>query len=550
MPPETPFGFGGSDWLELSVVAAFVLFCFLWRPWISKLGGILANKMIWSMVILAILPIGLRLALLPHHPAPIPDIYDEFGHILVADTLRHFRLANPPHAFSRFFETFFVLQQPTYSSIYPLGQGFALALGWNLFGHPWAGVLLTTAAFCSLCCWMLLGWTTPGWALAGGLLAVFEFGPLSRWTNSYWGGSFAAAAGCLVFGALPRLRRYPRWRNAALLGIGFATHFLIRPYESIFLGLAIAGYVILWPPKINQVRCAAIFAAFVAPAVGLSLLQNKEVTGKWTELPYSLSQYQYGVPAALTFQRDPVPHRSLTPQQRLEYELQIAFRGGLKDTISSFLLRLEYRVRYYRFFFYAPLYLAIPFFFASFRDHRFIWVAATLLLFALGTNFFPAFQLHYVAGVTSLFVLVSIVGLEQLSRFSPQAARLLFVLCAVQFFLWYGLHIFENSSISAALLPYETWDGINHDNAEPRREVAAQLAKLPGKILVFVRYSPNHVFQQEWVYNAADIDASRIVWARDLGTEEDEKLRAYYPDREALLLEPDVSPPRLKPYQP
>ncbi len=53
---------------------------------------------------------------------------------------------------------------------------------------------------------MLRGWTTPEWALLGGVLAVIEFGPLNAWMNSYWGGSLAGVAGCLVFGALPRVR--------------------------------------------------------------------------------------------------------------------------------------------------------------------------------------------------------------------------------------------------------------------------------------------------------------------------------------------------------
>jgi hypothetical protein len=48
---------------------------------------------------------------------------------------------------------------------------------------------------------------------------------------------------------------------------------------------------------------------------------------------------------------------------------------------------------------------------------------------------------------------------------------------------------------------------------------------------------------------SADIDGSRLVWARDLGAEENEKLKAYYPDRTVLLLDPDFRPPRLRPYQ-
>ena len=74
-----------------------------------------------------------------------------------------------------------------------------------------------------------------------------------------------------------------------------------------------------------------------------------------------------------------------------------------------------------------------------------------------------------------------------------------------------------------------------------------QLEAAPGRQLIFVRYGPQHRFQ-EWVHNAADIDGARIVWARDLGADENQKLLRYYPDRTAWLLEPDARPPRLRSY--
>jgi len=50
------------------------------------------------------------------------------------------------------------------------------------------------------------------------------------------------------------------------------------------------------------------------------------------------------------------------------------------------------------------------------------------------------------------------------------------------------------------------------------------------------------------VYNGANIDKSKVVWARDMGAAENEELIHYYKDRRAWLLEADETPPRLAPY--
>ncbi len=186
------------------------------------------------------------------------------------------------------------------------------------------------------------------------------------------------------------------------------------------------------------------------------------------------------------------------------------------------------------------------------REFRFAWVALTLALFALGVNFFPAFQFHYEAAVTCLFVLVSVTGLAQIGKWpaGAGAARILLLLCFAHFALWYSVHVFDDSEISTAMRSHETWDAINHENPGRRIFVSHELAKVPGKLLVFVRYWPRHIFQNEWVYNEADIDEARIIWARDLGAEEDEQLRRYYSGRSVWVLEPDATPPRLTPYQP
>jgi hypothetical protein len=558
-PLLNPLGFGAGDFIELTFAALLVLLV-LARARIEPSARKFAERTGWCMLLLAALPVALRLLLIPQRAIPSPGGADDFSYLLLADTLSHFRLANPPHPLRQFFEAIFVLQEPTYSSIFPLGQGIVLAIGRAVFGHPWAGVALSVAAFCSLCYWMLRAWTTPGWALVGGALAALEFGPLNQWMNTYWGGAFSATAGCLVFGALPRLRQGGRPLDAVLLGTGLGLQLLTRPYEFVLLVFSVLLFL---TPALRErkewrklARAAQVAALMVVPAVALTLLQNRAVTGSWTTLPYQLSRYQYGVPATFTVQPNPVPHRALTAQQKLDYEMQSAVHGDNTDSFGSYFQRLGYRLRFYRFFFLAPLYVALPAFLLRIREFRFAWLSVVLLVFALGANFYPYFYSHYVAAVACLFVLISVTALERVSRLrirgypaGEEASRLIVVLCAGHFLFWYGLHLFGNDETTQALARYESWDFINYGDPEGRIEIDNRLAQVPGKQLVFVRYSLRHVFR-EWVHNAAEIDSARVVCAGDLGAAENEKLRRYYPDRAVWLLEPDARPPKLSRYEP
>jgi hypothetical protein len=552
---DVPFSFGSADLLEL-VIGALLAALVLAAPWVERSARALAVRPRTSMAVLAALPIVLRLLLLPHHPVPQPNIRDDFGHLLVADTLLHGRLANPVHPWHAFFETTFVLQQPAYSSVYPPGQGLLLACGRLLFDTPWAGVLIANGALAALCCWMLRAWTSPLWALAGGLLVVCMLGPLNEWMNTYSGGTLSAIAGCLVFGSLPRLRSNFRKRDASLLGLGVALQMITRPYECVLLVIAAALYfvpVLRRPAELRRlIPLTAVAVVAALPGLILTVLQNKAVTGSFTTLPYVLGQYQYGVPAALTFAPNPVPHRQLTPQQELEYKSQRSFHGEEPDTLGKFLLRLEYRVRFYRFYFFAPLYVALAAFLVATRGYRRGYVLIACAVFALGTNFFPYLYPRYLAGVACLFILISVAGLQTLSgvivRGQPagrRAAIVILALCASQFLFWYTLHVFDDQDLSIALKQYESWDFINHRDSGERESVERELKEVPGRKLVFVSYWPNHLFQHEWVYNAADIEASEVIWARDMGAGEDEKLAHYYANRSVWLLEPDAQPPKL-----
>jgi hypothetical protein len=540
LPLHNPIGFGAADFIELALAALLVVFVLAWAR-IELMAQKLAAKTGWCMVLLAGLTMALRLALLSSHPVPTPQGADDYSYLLLGDTLAHFRLANPTHPLHQFFETNFVLQQPSYSSIYPIGPALALALGQIVFHLPWAGVVLSEAAFCALCYWMLRGWVTPGWALIGGLLAVCEFGPLCYWMNCYWGGAVSAAAGCLVFGALPRLRDHGRIRDAILLGIGVGLQMLSRPYESIILDVAVLMFVLATPRKFAKL--APVAALAVVPFIVLLAFHNRAVTGSWTTLPYMLSRYQYGVPTTFTFQSNPVPHAQLTAAQQLYYEGQSAAHNAM----PGFFDRLTSRIPFTRFFLLPPLFLALPFFPLLLREFRFAWVALTLLLFVIGSNFYPYFFPHYVAAGACLVLLAAVAGIERLSRWNAIAARWIVILCGAHFLFWYGIEALGDDKVLNAVSSYGSWDVISGGDPEHRAAIDSQLAHAPGQQLVFVRYFAGHGYH-EWIHNAADIDRARVVMALDLGPEENQTLERYYPGRTVWLLEPDAIPPRLTPY--
>ena len=95
---------------------------------------------------------------------------------------------------------------------------------------------------------------------------------------------------------------------------------------------------------------------------------------------------------------------------------------------------------------------------------------------------------------------------------------------------------------------------LTHTQIEPewprgnldRARLLAQLSQLPGMHLVLVRYGGHHDVDHEWVWNEASIDDAKVVWARDMGEQQNQELLQYFNTRHAWQVNGDDSPPRVE----
>ena len=162
------------------------------------------------------------------------------------------------------------------------------------------------------------------------------------------------------------------------------------------------------------------------------------------------------------------------------------------------------------------------------RGMRFALIAGALFLVALvGESWSLP---HYAAPATGLLFLIVAqcsrrIALLKLFRFriGRLAAQAIPVLVAVA--------LVSRMATAVAHSPKQRrWFRSNPE----RGEMMSHLGELPGKHVVVVAYAPAHDADNEWVYNSADIDGAKVVWARDMGVEKNRALRRYFADR-ALL---------------
>jgi hypothetical protein len=534
------------------MLAVFGLACIAPRFGTRVLGPIegfaarLAEKKLLSICLLATAAAIIRVSLLPMLPAPVPEIADEFSYLVAADTFAHGRLANPPHPMWIYLDTFHVNQQPSYGSIYPPVQGAILALG-QILGHPWIGVLLSVSAMCAAVLWMLQGWLPPPWALLGGILVFLRFGIFSYWINSYWGGAAAAIGGALAIGALPRILHSCRTRDSVILAIGTAILANSRPFEGFIFLIPVFVVFLAWLSdrrggswRMKLQRAVAPLCLVLLLSAAFMLYYNKRTTGNPSQLPYTLNaENHFFVSPIFAWQKSKQPFHFSNPQFDALYNVwwpSVAWTNGRPDTPKHIAMALSNNARTFVWFYLWPELclplIALPWLLRDRRVRILLWQWAICFVgFVLVAWFKP----HYAAPLTATTFGLVVQGLRHIRRWRFYERPI-------------GIGL-SRALIFCALLFVGSHPSFNHllSHIDNRAEITKQLNAMPGGQLVIVRYSARHNPQEEWVYNSADIDHAKVVWARDIPSVSRQPLLDYFHGRRVWLLEPDSGMPQLLP---
>jgi len=114
------------------------------------------------------------------------------------------------------------------------------------------------------------------------------------------------------------------------------------------------------------------------------------------------------------------------------------------------------------------------------------------------------------------------------------------------------------SRAAVVLLAVDAALGVAHGVCDPlrwactgdpsRAAIIERLSHAPGKHLVIVRYPEGYNVHNDWVFNGAEIDSAKLLWARETNPQQNQKLFDYFKDRRIWLIKPEENNTELIPY--
>jgi hypothetical protein len=512
--------------------------------------GTMGRRPVFCACGLLVAVVFVRVALLLRFPVPVGGIHDEFSYLLMGDTFAHGRLSSPPHPMWMSLEAFHVNFFPRYASMYPPLQGVVLAVG-QVLGSPWIGVVLSCGAMAAVMYWMLLAWVPSRWALLGSIVLWLKFCVTSYWINSYWGGAVGATGGALLLGALARIVRKPRIRDAALFALGLAILANSRPYEGFLFSLP-AGIYLFYGLFTRARRLQAVsrwkivvlpMLAVLIPTVVAMAIYNHSLTGHVLVFPETLNVRTYHTAPMFLFQA-PKPPLQYHNQQFEEF-----YNGWEREEYdhtweSVKCLTWLKTVRFFSAFGWWGMFLAAPGIYWVLRNPRLRLLWIMLALVAAGAYVVVWSNAHYASPASCVVILLYLQSLRYARQMRGKRWRWGAVVARTSVLL-----LLADTATAVVRKQCDTFYWTCEGDVS-RMVVQRKLEALPGKHLVMVRYGEDHNIHDDWVFNGADINSQRVIWAREIDEDTDAKLFDYFRGRKIWLVTPDDDNTYLAPYMP
>jgi hypothetical protein len=319
--------------------------------------------------------------------------------------------------------------------------------------------------------------------------------------------------------------------------VGLAILANSRPYEGLLVSLPAAVLLLTWMVGKNGPAIQISITRIVLPIIGVLTVTagsmafyNWRVTGDAFRMPYQVYETTYGIAPLFLWQ---------SPRPEPTYRHKVMRDGKIDDRDRY----IERRAAAHRWILYPwshswlryipyPLLLTVPLMSLAFllRDRWSRFALVTSGVLAAGLIVETYFFIHYAAPITGLVFVLILQAMRQLRLWRwrrGQTGRLvvwtILLICLTSFAVAFAEQVRASRS-----------SGI-----PPRTRILAQLKQTNGRHLVIVRYGRAHLTNEEWVYNDADIDGAKVVWAREMDTTQNKKLFEYFNGRHVWLVEVD-----------
>ncbi|MGD1277044.1 MAG: glycosyltransferase family 39 protein [Tepidisphaeraceae bacterium] len=467
-----------------------------------------------------------------------PKFHDEHSYLIQGHMLARGRLWMHPYPpqIAPFFDSFHLIVDRVYASIYFPGTAMMLVLGVWL-GLPFWFMPALSASIAAALFFLLMEELFGGVRALIAVLMLLSLYTFRRTSLMALSESPQLLAELLLFWAFLRWRGQRQARWALLMGAVAGYSGITRPLDALCVAAAV-GLALLWELRRQPrliLRTSATILLGVSPFLALQIIQNIGVTGSWHTFPsdYYVAR-NYPAPMLGFYHVDPakVPQSPLPAKQAaMKQWILPAYQ---EHRISN--LPLEWwpsranqwspsrlRQTLVNVLPNGTFMILLPVAFLSLWEIRRGVIVGSLVLMLLCYAAFVFYLDHYTTAMMPMFLCLILMAWDALEKSFPRVRPMIFT------FLLVAL-----GTVSVASLPQIDRTAAPLSQFLESELAANVLAAVPPPALVFFRFDPDKSnIHDEQVYNdVAWPDDAPIVRAQDLGMQRDRDLVEYYARRQ------------------